>query len=221
MQKDKALQQQLYTIAFVVLSIKNVLDSSHLFSRPEWLDTLFLLTFFACMGWKFFLQRYTVKSLIITGVFGLLFAYISVRMSYFFLLFSFCGIAGMQDVDLKKVLRFTSITKILMILLHVIPYLVTLVILPEQIVYVYREGVQRHYFYIGHPNTFSMYVGWTLLEFTFAFYESISTIGLVIFWLINFVVYRFTDSNTSIIVATVTYTLCIWERSKPQIVAKK
>ena len=69
MQKDKALQQQLYTIAFVVLSIKNVLDSSHLFSRPEWLDTLFLLTFFACMGWKFFLQRYTVKSLIITGVF--------------------------------------------------------------------------------------------------------------------------------------------------------
>ena len=117
------------------------------------------------------------------------------------------------------VLRYTSIVKILMILMHVVPYILNLIFLPDQIDYVYRNGVQRHYFYIGHPNTFSMYVGWALLELTYAFYEELSNIWLVIFWMINFVVYRFTDSNTSIIVASVTYGLCLWERSKPQTVA--
>lgn len=220
MQKDKELQQQLYTVAFVDLSIKNILDSSYLFARPEWLDTLFLLVFFGCIGWKLLLQKFTLKTLVATIAFGSIFAYISIHMKYFFLLFSYCGIIGIQNVDLKRVLRYTSITKFIMILIHVIPYIVCLLITPEEIDYVYRNGVQRHYFYIGHPNTFSMYVGWALLEFTYAFYESLSNFCLVAFWFINLLVYHFTDSNTSIIVATVSYSLFLLERYNPKMIAK-
>lgn len=205
MKKEKVLQQQLYTLGFVILSVKNILDSSTLFHRPEWLDTVFLLSFFACIGWKLMLQRYTKPMLFGTVIFGAIFAFVSFRMSYFFLLFTFCGVAAAQDVDIQKVCRYTSVTKVLMILLHVVPYIVTAIITPEQIDYVYRNGVQRQYFYLGHPNTFSMYVGWALLEIAFAFYEQLKIKHLVVLWFLNYVAYLFTDSNTSLIV----WTLCL------------
>ena len=116
MKQKTSLQQQLYTVAFVDLSIKNILDSSSLFHRPEWMDTMFLLIFFGCIGWKLMLQRYTKPMLFGTALFGLIFALVSFKMSYFFLLFTFCGVAAAQDINLKQVLRYTSVTKILMLL---------------------------------------------------------------------------------------------------------
>ena len=220
MKQKNILQQQLYTLAFVILSVKNILDSSTLFSRPEWLDTVFLLSFFACIGWKFMLQRYTKALLFGTVILGALFAFVSFRMKYFFLLFTFCGMAAAQNVNLKSVFKYTSITKILMILLHVVPHIITAIVTPEQIDYVYRNGVQRQYFYIGHPNTFSMYVGWALLEFTYAFYDQLRGIHLILIWGINFIVYQFTDSNTSIIVSTICLVFFIAERKKPKLMAK-
>lgn len=220
MQKKYALHQQLYTLAFVILSVKNVLDSSQLIHRPDWMDNLFVLSFFALIGWKFMLQRYTKPMLFGTMFFGAIFAFVSFRMSYFFLLFTFCGLAALQNVDLKKVLRYTSITKILMILLHVIPYLVMKMISPEQVEYVWRNGVRREFFYIGHPNTFSMYVGWAILEFTFAFYEQLRVIHLIGLWFVNYIVYQYTDSNTSIMVATIVLSLFILDRTRPKLTAK-
>lgn len=220
MQKDYKLQQQLYTLAFMDLSVKNILDSSLLYHRPEWLDTCFLLFFFACIGWKFLLQRYTVKTLAITAVFGVLFAYVSFKMSYFFLLFTFCGIAGCQNIDLRKTLRYTSMTKILMLLAHVIPYIVTAIFTPEQITYYYRNGVQRQAFFIGHPNTFSMYVGWAALEFIYAYYSQLKRRHLILIWFVIFLAYKFTDSNTSILVGTLCILLFILERAYPEYMAK-
>lgn len=220
MRKEYKLQQQLYTLAFMDLSVKNILDSSALFRRPEWLDTFFLLFFFACIGWKMLLQRYTLKSLAITGMFGVLFAYVSFKMSYFFLLFTFCGIAGCQNIDLKKTLRYTSMTKIFMLLIHVIPYIVTALITPDQINFFYRNGVRRQAFYIGHPNTFSMYVGWAALEFIYAYYTSLKKKHLVLIWCIIYAVYQFTDSNTSIMVGTLCIALFLLERSYPEKMAR-
>lgn len=220
MKQRTSLQQQLYTVAFVDLSIKNVLDSSTLFHRPEWMDTMFLLIFFGFIGWKLMLQRYTKPMLFGTTVFGLIFALVSFKMSYFFLLFTFCGVAAAQDINLKQVFRYTSVTKILMILLHVIPYIVTAIVTPEQIDYIYRNGVKRQYFYIGHPNTFSMYVGWALLEFAYAFYDQLRGIHLILIWILNFIVYKYTDSNTSLIVMTICVAGFLAERTKPQLMAK-
>lgn len=216
MKQKKVLQQQLYTVAFVDLALKYMLEPSSLYVRPEWLDTLFLLVFFGCIGWKLLLQRFTKPMLLGIGITGVLFALVSFKMHYFFLLFTFCGVAAAQDVDLKKVFRITSVIKIIMILLHVFPYIVTAIISPEQIDYVYRDGVRRHYFYMGHANTFSMYVGWALLEFTYAFYEQLRKKDLLIIWGLNFIVYLFTDSNTSLIVMSICFIGFLLERAEPE-----
>ncbi len=216
MKQNKVLQQQLYTVAFVDLALKYMLEPSSLYVRPEWLDTLFLLVFFGCIGWKLLLQRFTKPMLLGIGITGVLFALVSFKMHYFFLLFTFCGVAAAQDVDLKKVFRITSVIKIIMILLHVFPYIVTAIISPEQIDYVYRDGVRRHYFYMGHANTFSMYVGWALLEFTYAFYEQLRKRDLLIIWGLNFIVYLFTDSNTSLIVMSICFIGFLLERAEPE-----
>lgn len=220
MSQKSSLQQQLYTVAFVDLSVKMILDSSSLYARPEWLDTVFLLVFFACIGWKLMLQRYTKPLLFATGIFGVLFAVVSFRMNYFYLLFTFCGVAAAQDIDFKKLFRYTSITKILFILAHVIPYIVTAMVTPEEIDYIYRNGVQRQYFFLGHPNTFSMYVGWAVLEFIYAFYEQLGRRHLIILWVVNYIVYLFTDSNTSLIVITICFIGFLSERAKPDIAYK-
>lgn len=220
MKQKNVLQQQLYTVAFVDLSIKMILDSSNLIQRPEWLDTIFLLVFFGCIGWKISLQKYTKPLLLGTVVFGAIFAFVSFKMKYFFLLFTFCGVAAAQNIELKKVFRYTSITKVLLILLHVAPHIITAMVMPEQIDYVYRNGVQRQYFYLGHPNTFSMYVGWAVLEFIYAFYEQLKRRDFAIFWLVNYIVYLFTDSNTSLIVMTICTVGFLAERANPSICYK-
>lgn len=218
--ENSILQQQLFTIAFVDLSVKNILDSSALFNRPEWMDTMFLLIFFACMGWKLLLQRFTRKSLIIMAVFGVISAYISFKMHYFFLIFTFFGIAGCQNIDLRRVLRYTSLTKIIMILIHVVPYVITAWITPDQITYVYRNGVQRQHFYIGHPNTFSMYVGWAILEFIYAYQYELKKKHLVLLWLVDLIVYQYTDSNTSLIVGTLTIGMILAAWTWPEKMAR-
>lgn len=220
MKQKNILQQQLYTVAFVIIAVKHLLDVSALFQRPEWMDLLFLLSFFACIGWKLMLQRYTKGLLAGTLVLGCLFVFISLRMNYFTLIFTFCLLAASQNVNIKNVLKYVSVAKILLLLAHVIPHMITLLITPDQIEYVYRNGVQRQHFYVGHPNTFSMFVGWALLEFTFAFYEQLRGIHLLIIWCINFAVYQFTDSNTSIIVSTICLVLFFAERKKPQLMAR-
>lgn len=220
MKQKTSLQQQLYTVAFVDLSIKNVLDSTSLFHRPEWMDTMFLLIFFGCIGWKLMLQRYTKPMLLETAILGMLFTFVSFRMKYFYLLFTFCSVVAAQNINLKQVLKYTSITKILMLLLHVVPYLVTIIVTPEQIDYIYRNGVQRHYFYVGHPNTFSMYVVWALLEFMYAFYGQLRNVHLLLIWILNFIVYKYTDSNTGLIVMTICVAGFLAERAKPQFMAK-
>lgn len=220
MKNRNTLQQQLYTVAFMILSVKNILDSSDLFHRPEWVDTVLLLTFFAFIGWKFILQRYTKTMLIGVLALGALSAFVSFRMHYFLLLFTYCGVLGVQNVDLKKVCKYTCATKTVMILMHVIPYIINAIITPENIDYIYRNGVRRQYFYLGHPNTFSMYVGWTLMEFIYAYYDELKNSHLVLIWLLNFIVYKFTDSNTSVIVMSLCLIGFFAERAKPQLVAK-
>lgn len=220
MQKEKKLHQQLYTIAFVDLSIKNILDSTTLFERPEWLDTVFLLVFFGCIGWKLLLQTFTKPMLLGTILLGIPFAFVSFRMKYFFLLFTYCGVISLQYVNLRNVLKYTSITKLLLILMHVVFHVVTAIFTPEQIEYVYRNGVQRQFFYLGHPNTFSMYVGWAFLEFTYVYYRQIKIAHLIVIWIINFVAYQFTDSNTSLIVATLCLIGFLAERAKPRLMAR-
>lgn len=218
--KHKKFGQILYEYGFMILAVKNILDVSEIFRRPEWLDTLLLFSFFGVILWKIALQRYTVIRLLVYGLAGVLCAYTCIRGNNFFIIFSYFGIIAMQDVDLKEVVRKTSNVKIALLLIHVLVYFVTLLIMPDQIVYIYRNGIKRHYFFLGHPNTFSMFVLWTSLEYLYSRYDKLKIINLVSIWIINFIAYQFTNSNTGVMVTTIAIGLSICDKKNVKGVIK-
>ncbi|WP_455714723.1 hypothetical protein [Anaerosporobacter sp.] len=210
--KQKRLGQNLYEYGFVILAVKFLLDASSLFKRPEWIDTLLILSFFGVMIWKIALQSYTMTRLLVYGLMGVVCAYTCIKGNYFFILFSFLGIIAMQDVDLKEVVRKTSNVKIAILLIHILVYFVILLVTPDKIDYVYRNGIRRHYFFLGHPNTFSMLTLWTSMEYLYSRYDKLKVINLVVIWIINLLTYQFTNSNTGVLVTTIAVALSICDK---------
>ena len=212
MHKNMELQQKLFNFSFVILTIKNMLDSTNLFNRPEILDNIFLVVFFACILWKLSLQTYRLWMLPIFLILGLICIYTCMQVKYYYLIFSFVGIIAMQDVKLKEVIKYTAFTKTLLLCIHVFVYGVIFVLSPENIHLIVRNGVARHYFLLGHPNTFSMYVLWNTFEYLYVYYEKIKKRHLLLLWSVNITFYLFTNSNTSFLVSTFTYFLVLLDK---------
>lgn len=210
--KDKNFRQNIFEFAFIVLAVKNVLDSSSLLKRPDIVDTLLIIIFLGFIFWKLALQTYSWMRIVVFAVFWLLSIYTCIKGNYFYLIFTFLGTIAMQDVEIKEVVKKTSTIKIILILIHVLASLFFLVFMPEKVETIVRNGVTRYGFMLGHPNTFSMYVLWTSMEFIYARYEKLRIPKLLIIWFINAFTYLITNSNTSIIVSTITIALIIFEK---------
>ncbi|MDO5292481.1 MAG: hypothetical protein Q4F05_06995 [bacterium] len=220
MEQKRTLEQQLYTIAFMGLAVKNILDSSLLFKRPEWVDTMLLLLFFGVIIAKLGMQSYTKKQILSFTFFGLICIYTCFKMKYFYLIFSFLGIIAVQNVNLKDVMKYTSYTKTVMILIHVIGYILATLTHSSKVYLVVRNGVARHFFFLGHPNTFSMYVLWASLEYLYAKYDEIKTPKIMFVYGINLLTYYFTNSNTGLMVSTlVVFFILLDKMGKKKIVS--
>lgn len=210
--KYKKFGQSLYEYGFIIMAVKYFLFSTSLVRLPEKIDTLLMLAFFGIMLWKLALQSYTIIRLLLFVLVGALCAYTCIKGNNFFIIISFVGIIAMQDVDLKEVVRKTSNVKIAILLIHVIIYFSVLLLMPDKIDYVYRNGIKRHYFFLGHPNTFSMYVLWASMEYLYSRYDKLKVINLASIWVINFITYQFTNSNTGVMVTTIAITLSICDK---------
>lgn len=211
--KNMKLPQLLYTVAFMILSLKNILDSSKMFNRPEWVDTVLLLAFFGLIIVKICTQSYTWKQIVIYGIVGLLCIYTCYSQVYFYLLFSFLGIICLQDVDLQETVRYTAMVKLMLIVMHVVYFIFMFVALSGRVPMVWRNGVGRYYFYLGHPNTFSAYVLWLSLELAYGFYKRINRGHILLFYGMNIISYLFTNSNTGIMVSTFAFFLMFCDKS--------
>lgn len=219
--REMKLPQLLYTVAFMILSLKNILDSSGMFNRPEWVDTILLLAFFGIMIWKLATQTYTWKRILIFIGFGFCCIYTCFSQSYFYILFSFLGIIGMQDVDLKEVVKRTSMVKASLILMHVLYFIFMFITSYGNVPMIWRNGVGRYFFYLGHPNTFSAYILWTTLELAYAYYDKLSKGKLLGLYLINVLFYQFTNSNTGIMVSTIVFFVMICHKAGWETVTKQ
>lgn len=213
----KKNRQSLFEAALILYAIKDILESTSLFRRPEWLDSMFVLVFVVLIVWKLALQTYTFTRLIIMGVLGAMCAYTCINGNYFYIMISFLCIFAMQDVDLEQVIRKVSWVKLVLVGFHVVYYFICFVIAPGKIKYIYRNGVKRHYFFLGHPNTFSMFVLWTTIGFAYGYYKKLNRIQLGGLWFVNFFFYLFTNSNTGIMVSTIVYGLMILDKSGYQL----
>ena len=125
------------------------------------------------------------------------------KMKFFYLIFTILCICGIQDVDLIVTLRRSARMKIALLGFHVVVYFACMVVAPSMVTYSYREaGGARYNFFLGHANTFSMYVLWAILELWFVYYKKLNIVKIWLLWLVLFITYLFTDSNTGMIVGT-------------------
>lgn len=219
--KNISLQQEVYTLALCVLAVKMMLDSSALWRRPEWMDSLMLVTYFGLIFVKLCLQEYRWNQLIPIVVVGLCCVYTCFSIQYFTILFTFTMIIGLQHVDLKKTLHTTACLKLSVIALHVAVYIVVYLVAPNTLSFSYRTGGQpRHYFFLGHANTFSAYLVWAMLELLYANYERIRARHVTFVWIVYLIFYQFTDSNTSLIICSLSCLLMIVDKNKPGLLAE-
>lgn len=206
--------QTLFEMAMIVLAVKDMLEATSLFHRPEWVDSLLVLMFLFFICWKLALQTYTFVRLCFMGGLGALCAYTCINGNYFFMFLSYLCIIAMQDVDLAEAIKKPIIIKVCITVVHILYYAVVRVISPESITYIYRNGVKRSFFFLSHPNTFSMIILWSTIALAYIFYKNINRIHLGVFWFINLFFYLFTNSNTGIMVSTIVFGLMILEKSQ-------
>ena len=203
-EKNKELHQNLFDFGVLILIIKNICDSSAIFSvRPEILDTIFILLFLGLIGWKLATQNYKAWQVCLLVPLIVLCGYSCVRMKFFYLIFTILCICGIQDVDLTITMSKSARMKLFVMGFHVVVYFACMVVAPSLVTYSYREaGAARYTFFMGHANTFSMDVLWAVLELCFAYYEKLNIVKIWLLWFVLFITYVFTDSNTGMIVGT-------------------
>jgi hypothetical protein len=186
----------------LILSAKGILDASGIFRKPDWFDNLLIMIFFGLFGIKMMTQRYTFLSLAVRLALIMISAYTCFTVKYFFLLFSSVTLCSMQDVDLTRTMLASARMKAVIIIIHAASYIFDLIFRPETVVFAYRRGIKRMTFNLGHPNTFSMYAVWAILEYIYADYRKMTWWKLGILWLINYVIYYYCNSNSSMITMT-------------------
>lgn len=206
------LPETAFILAFVIFIIKNILDSSSLVTRPGIVDDLLVLVFLILILYKLFTQTYSKIGLLFMGVSGVICLYSSLTLKYFSLLCSFLCICAVQNVDIRKVLKISARTKIIILAVHVIAYIFLYCLKPEVITFVYRNGLRRHYFFLGHANLFTGYLTWACLELLYVYYKKIRNWHLLLMWVVSIIFYQFTDSNTGTIVLTAIILMTLIEK---------
>jgi len=214
-EKRDNLGELLLLSAFFLYSIKYIFDFSGIFIRTEMLNTVLVVLSYALVTAKIiFFQKYTLKRLIITAVVVLVLVISSqlgmnnhMQMGLFF-------IVAMQDVDLKKVVKLGFRFKVAVIAIHVVWYAFIYATDPSAITFSFRAGggAPRHYFFMGHANTFSAILLWASFEYIFYKYDKLRFINLFAVCLIFLIFYTFTASHSALVVLLLSTVLIAFDK---------
>ena len=215
------LRELLFYLAFIAFILKYTLDVTALLDRINILNSALVSICIACSVAKILLQRYTLLRLVASIIICIVIGLSCMRSTNYYFLLGFLLVMGMQDISLERVIRFSFIAKIISIGIHILIYIPVYFLNPESISFVFRGGdtmVPRHFFFMGHANTFSAYVIWTCFDYIFLNYKNLNIWRFVIIWVISLVFYSFTYTNTSLIVLTIAsvfIALDKWSRINP------
>jgi len=137
-----------------------------------------------------------------------------ISINYLFL-FGFLLIIAMQGMELISIIKVSFWAKVTSITMHVMIYIGVYLTNPSAIYLSTRgwgDATLRHYFFLGHPNTFSAYLVWACLDFVFINYDRLNIIHISLIWLINLLFFMFTDSRSGIIVLIIVTVLIIIDK---------
>lgn len=186
--------------AALISVFKNITDSSELFGFLDKFNNIILLIFLVCIGYKLLIQEYTfIKLVIIFGI-GVICIYSTVVLKYYTFFYTYIFICALQNVDIKKVIKASMYMKLTLLSVHVFLFIAFFYLNPGLIIIFERNGIERYSFFMGHPNTFTAYLAWMLLEMIYIYYEKIKIWTMGIIWLVSIIFYCFTNSNTGTIV---------------------
>lgn len=196
---DEQKRTVIYTFGALCIVLKGVLTSSELFSGLMVFDLLFQGVFLMCMCYLIMTQYMSKISIITWGGLALVCLYTYQKVEYYYVLSTYLCIWAVRGVDLKYVLTCKIKFMFPFLVLHVIAYFVLKFSLPDTIVYAYRNNVQRDAFLLSHPNTFAMFVAWTMFEYLYVNYDTLQKTQYVVVILVTIFVKLFADTNTLVI----------------------
>lgn len=200
--RKNLFNEGVYIFGYLILLIRNVLYATMIVQSSNTVDTILKYIFLGCMGYKLLTQKFSRLRLIVIVALSLLFAYTSITVAYYHLFYSLLLIVALQDVDFRKLIKISAWSKLSILAVHVIVYIGYYIFSPESIVFFYRNGVKRHSFLLGHPNLFTTYLVWASLELIYVYYNKLKKKHYIFIWVINYIFYIFTNSNTGMIVLT-------------------
>jgi len=199
--KYGALGQLFFFAAFFAFILRFLIGISGLLPmRPELLNTILVVVGISCAIAKIALQRYSLRRLLFTVAICGIIGYSAIISVNFLFLQSFLLIIAMQDMKFENVVRFGFYCKLIAIIIHVIAYIFVFNINPDVITFVYRAGIgdPRHYFFMGHANTFMSILLWTCLEFIYLNYKKVNLLHFATIWAIYLIFFYFTRTLTGI-----------------------
>jgi hypothetical protein len=197
--KRQLWYEKIFITAFVIFILKNMLDSTSLIHMPGWVGILLILLPLLLTGYKLVMQSYSKAGFALVVLCIGICSYSIIRNKNYTLLYSCLSICALQHVDIRNVLKASIWTKAVVLIIHVVSYIILNYLRPEMIVYVYRNGARRHFFFLSHANLFTAYLVWMSLEFIYLNYDKLKLPHYIAIWLLNFAFYHFTDTNTGII----------------------
>jgi len=197
--RRQVLFERFYITAFVIFILKNMLDSTSLVHLPGVAGILLILLPLLLIGCKLLMQTYSKPGLIVMVLCIGICLYTIIRNKNYTLLYSCLSICALQQVNIRNVLKASIWTKAAVLSIHVVSYVILNYLRPEMIEYVYRNGVRRHFFFLSHANLFTAYLVWMSLELIYINYNRLKLLHYIMIWLLNFVFYQFTNTNTGMI----------------------
>ena len=200
------LGELLFYTAFLSFCIKFTLDYSGLIPvRPEMFNNLLVGISITCSMVKVVFQRYTFSRFLVTMAICAVIGFSSMISINFLFLLSFLLLMGMQDIKLESIVKLALFVKIVSIAVHVFWYIVVFHTNPDVIQFVFRAGVgaPRHFFFMGHANTFMAFLVWSCIDYIYLRYNKLTVLDMAVIWLINIIFYSFAFSNTGIIVMAI------------------
>lgn len=204
----------LYYVAIILLTVKTILTSSQLIILNETIDNIIFISCIIFIMLKMILFFRSFRYLLITVGIGFICLYTCVKTGSYHIFTSYLIIAGSFKVNKRTMVKCIAYTSGILISIHVAIYLLNLSFGTIESSAIVKQGifVSTNSFYLGHSNTASMYILWTLLAFIYLNYEKLSFNKIVIYLLIMGMNYYFTKSRTGLIVSIVAILMIYFDK---------
>lgn len=206
MKKKTGINNQIiYTIIFLIFSLKSLLSSSYLFYKlADAIDPFFTMLAIALVVMKLWYQKFYRSELFQWGIIGLCCVITSLIMKDYNLIITFLLLFSIKNVKIDKVLRVHMLCVSFILAIHIIYFFFMWIYNKSEIPLNYRDGEVRYGFYMIHPNSFSMYLTWVSLEWIYLHIKKIQGYQILLLLGINLLCYHFADSRSSLITLLVT-----------------